>query len=151
MYFPSMLFGGSSLLHLLASHPRIVVMFGLTALMASWLQTPFGPRDLPGTAAYVRHLDAVVRASEAVDPGVIEQARRSARALQESAPGRVAEVVDETLARCGSGCVGLDTATVLRDATLTEQVLFVHALNREHGRTRAQSGAPAEIVAPSKH
>lgn len=134
MYLPSMLFGGSSLLHLLAGHPRVVAVFGLGALMTTLLQSPFGQPNLPGTAGYVKYLDQVARIEETVDPAVIERARAAARALAQASPNRIAEIVEGTLQTCGSGCVGVNTAAVLKNPSLLGDVLFVHALNEAKTR-----------------
>lgn len=142
MYLPSMLFGGSSLLHILASHPRVVAVFGLGVLMSSVLQTPLGLRDLPGTAAYVRHLDHDPATQRAVPAAVIEDARAATlRVRQQSSASELGEIVAETLRDCGDGCVGLTSAAVLKDRTLLEQVLFVGELNKRHTQrhTRGQS------------
>ena len=132
LYLPSFLFGGSSILHLLAGHPRVVVFFGLAAAVTTTLYAPFGPQPVPGTAQYVEALDRRLLADEVVDPAVIADARASASALMKAPPARLKAIVDETLAECGSGCIGIETATALRDVALLEEVLLVHELARVH-------------------
>lgn len=135
MYLPSMLFGGSSILHLLASHPRVVALFGLGALMTTLLQSPWGRPDLPGTTGYVKQLDHVARMQGTIDPLVIERAQFFARALAESSSrSRLQEIVDETLNECGQGCFGIGTASVMDDPALLRDVLLIHELNNANAR-----------------
>ena len=62
MYSPSMFVGGSSLIHLLASHPRVIAVFGLGALVGVLLQSPFGTPDVIGVAGYVKLLHTLNQA-----------------------------------------------------------------------------------------
>ncbi len=136
MYLPSMFFGCSSLIHLLASNPRVVALFGLGTLMATLLQSPFATPDVIGTAGYVRQLEHVARQQGAVDPEVIVRARSSARALAQSSGGRLAEIVEETLRDCGSACFGTKTSAVLKDRAMLDDVLLLHALNQANTHQR---------------
>lgn len=130
LYLPTMLFGGSSILHLLAGHPRVVAFFGLAAAVTMTLYAPFGPQPVPGTAQYVEALDRRLVSDEAVDPAVIEDARASARALMNASPARLRAIVDETLAACGQGCIGIDADQALKDVAVLQDVLLVHELTR---------------------
>jgi hypothetical protein len=144
MYLPSMLFGGSSLIHLLASNPRVVALFGLGALMTTLLQSPFGTPDVAGTAGYVAHLEQVVRVQGSVDPAVIDRARNAARALAQSPNSRLTAIVEETLRACGIGCITVHTSAVLKNQTMLNDVLLLHALNDANVRSAA---APVKAAA----
>ena len=144
MYLPSMLLGGSSILHLLAGHPRVVAFFGVAAAAALILYTPFASQPVPGTARYVQTLESRLRADAAVDPAVIEQAQASARAQRQAPTERLREIVADTLRACGDGCRGLDSTMVMRDATMLEDALLVHELSRVAGIARHGAAASSE-------
>ena len=142
MYLPSMFFGGSSLIHLLASNPRVVAVFGVGALVTTLLQTPFGTADVMGTAAYVEQLDKAVRQQGAVDPDVIENARQAAVTLSQAPARRLSEIVESTLLDCGAGCLTIETSAVLKNPTVLHEVLFLHTLIEvNHQRTLARAAA----------
>jgi hypothetical protein len=125
-----MLLGGSSILHLLAGHPRVVAFFGLAAAASLVLYSPFASQPVLGTAHYVRTLEARLRSDQSVDPSVIDRARTSARALQQASPEQLRAIVDDTLRACGDGCRGLNTTTVIATPTLLNDALLVHELSR---------------------
>ena len=140
MYLPSMFFGGSSFIHLLASNPRVVALFGVGALVTSMLQTPFGTADVMGTSGYVERLEQAARRQNAVDPQSIERARRAAAALAQSPERRLREIVESTLLDCGTTCLAIETSAVLKDRAVLADVLFLHTLielNRERLAVRA--------------
>ena len=134
MYLPSMFFGGSSLIHLLASNPRVVAVFGLGALVTTMLQTPFGTAGVMGTASYVERLEKAAREQGSIDPQLIENARMSAATLAQSPRYRLREIVEETLRDCGLTCLPVETSAVLKDRRLLDDVLFLHALTEIHGQ-----------------
>lgn len=142
MYLPSLFFGGSSIIHLLASHPRVVAVLGLGALMSSLL-TPFGLSDVRGTAAHLERLDraAVSRMSEGSDDATIERARTVAMARVQLPREQLQGIVDDTLRRCGHDCVGTSAQAVLSNPALLQDVLFLHELNQK-GTVGAASSAP---------
>ena len=144
MYLPSMLFGGSSLIHLLASNPRVVALLGLGALITTLLQSPFGTPDVVGTGGYVVHLEQVVRAQGSVDATVIDRAQSAARALAQSPTSRLTAIVEETLRECGVGCNMVSTAAVLNNQTMLNDVLLLHVLNDASIRSAA---APVKVAA----
>ena len=150
MYSPSVLFGGSSLIHLLASHPRVVALFGMGALIGSLLQSPFGTPDVIGTAGYVKQLDELARQQNAVDPEIVVQARARARQMEELPRNRVREIVGATLRECGSACISVQTSAVLEDRELLADVLLLHTLNQANAQTRDRraraAAAPAANV-----
>jgi hypothetical protein len=138
-----MLLGGSSILHLLAGHPRVVAYFGIAAAASMILYTPFASQPVPGTAQYVHALETRLLADESVEPAAIESARISARALlRQASPERLRAIVDDTLRACGDGCRGLHTSTVMQDATLINDALLIHELSRVSQVAR-QAGTPA--------
>ena len=142
------MFGGSSLLHLLAGYPRVVAAFGVMALTTSTLQTPFGAPVLPGTAGYVAQLDRQVVVADGLETAItVDRARRAARVLeQRSSPAGLAEIVDTMLARCGRGCNDLDSAAVLENPSLLQNVLLLHALDND--RTNRLSARLSPSVEP---
>ena len=144
MYSPSMLFGGSSLIHLLASHPRVVAVFGLGALVSTLLQSPFGTPDVIGVAGYVKQLDQVARQQELVDPQIVVQARAAASALGKLPNNRLSAIVEETLRECGVACISVQTSAVLNNREMLADVLLLHTLtqiNVQRSATRAKNGA----------
>lgn len=145
MYLPSMFFGGSSLIHVLASHPRVVLLFGLGTLMTSLLQSPFASREMFGTAAYIERLEQTIRVEGTIDPTVVDRAQSTARALARTPTNRLTAIVDETLLACGSACNTIDSAAVLKNPTMLQDVLLLHVLNEGKDR-RALS--PTTAVVP---
>lgn len=148
MYLPSMFFGGSSLIHLLASNPRVVLLFGLGTLV-TLLQTPFARPDVAGTAPYVQQLEHAARVEGAIDPAVVERAQSAARALALTPTRRLTPIVEETLRECGSACNTVDVSTVLKDHTMLQDVLLLHTLNEaKHRRVLASvpvAARPADV------
>jgi len=142
-----MFFGASSFIHLLASNPRVVAVFGLGALVTTLLQSPLGTPDVIGTAGYLKQLEHVALQQGAIDPQVIEQARSSARALAESSGSQLAKAVEETLRDCGQACSTLETSTVLKDSELLANVLFLHTLNASNQRASARVKAASQVTA----
>jgi hypothetical protein len=144
MYSPSLFFGGSSLIHLLASHPRAVAVFGLGALVSTLLQSPFGTPDVIGVAGYVKQLDQVARQQELVDPQVVFQARATAGVLAGLPKSRLNAIVEETLRECGVACISVQTSAVLNNQEMLADVLLLHTLTQANGQraaTRVKSGA----------
>jgi hypothetical protein len=129
VYLPSMLLGGSSILHLLAGHPRLVAFFGIATAASMILFPPFASQPVPGTAQYVQTLEQQLLADESVDPAAIDRARASALALRQATPNRLRAIVDDTLRACGDGCRGLYTEKVMQDATLLGDALLIHELS----------------------
>jgi hypothetical protein len=124
-----MLFGGSSFIHLLASHPRVVALFGMGALVSSLLVSPLGTPNLPGTAGHLGQMNQFSRAQEIETVETVARAERAARHVAEQAsPARLAEIVDTTVARCGKACVGIDRTEVLANSALLRDVLLLHSL-----------------------
>ena len=150
MYSPSMFFGGSSLLHLLASHPRVVAVFGLSALVGVLLQSPFGTPDVFGVAGYVKQLDQIAREQELVDPQIVAQARTTAGALEDLPKSRLSQIVEETLRDCGIGCISVPTSAVLNNQEMLADVLLLHTLNqakvqRVAARPTGGAGTPVGV------
>jgi len=147
MYLPSMLFGGSSLIHLLASNPRVVLLFGLGTLMTSLLQSPFARPDVIGTAAYVEQLEYAARVEGAIDPAVVERAQRAARGMALTPTPRLTAIVEETLRACGSACNTVDTAAVLKNPAMLQDVLLLYTLNEaKHRRALAPMTVAAKTA-----
>lgn len=151
MYTPSMFFGGSSLIHLLASHPRVVVFFGVSALVGSLLQSPFGTPDVMGTAGYVQQLEQVARQQNAIDPEIVAQAHKTARVLAQLPTSRLTEIVGDTLSECGAACTGVDMTEVFRNRGLLTDLLLLHTLDQAHAqstvvRARAAATSVAELT-----
>ena len=148
MYTPSMFLGGSSLIHLLASHPRVVALFGVSALVGSLLQSPFGRPDVIGTAGYVKQLDQVARQHDAIDPEILAQAHKTARVLAQLPASRLTEIVRDTLRECGAGCNAVHMTTVFNNRELLNDVLLLHTLNQANVQStvvRAKAAAAAEL------
>ena len=148
MYTPSMFFGGSSLIHLLASHPRVVAFFGISALVGTLLQSPFGTPDVIGTAGYVKQLEQVARQNNAVDPEIVAQAQKTARALAQLPTSRLTEIVGDTLRECGAACNGVQVTEVLKNRELLANVLLLHTLNEANTQitvVRAKAAATAVV------
>jgi hypothetical protein len=144
MYSPSLFFGGSSLIHLLASHPRVVAVFGLGALVSTLLQSPFGTPDVIGVAGYVKQLDQVARQQELVDPQVVVQARATANVLAGLPKSRLNAIVEETLKECGVACISVQTSAVLNNREMLADVLLLHTLTQaseQRAAMRAKSAA----------
>ena len=137
MYTPSLLFGGSSLIHLLASHPRVVILFGVGALVGSMLQSPFGTPDVMGTAGYVKQLERVAVQQNAIDPEIVVEARASARRLAQLPNSRISEIVEDTLRECGAACIAVQTSSVLKNRALLADVLLLHTLNQANAQSAA--------------
>jgi hypothetical protein len=149
MYTPSMFFGGSSLIHLLASHPRVVAFFGISALIGSMLQSPFGTPDVMGTAGYVKQLEQVARQNNAVNPEIVADAHKTARVLAQLPTSRLTEIVGDTLRECGAACDGVQITDVLKSRALLADVLLLHTLNDANAQitvVRAKA-APATVAA----
>lgn len=151
MYTPSMFFGGSSLIHLLASHPRIVAFFGISALIGSMLQSPFGTPDVMGTAGYVKQLEQVARQNNAVDPEIVAQARKTALVLAQLPSSRLTEIVGDTLRECGTACNGVQMTEVFKNRQLLNDLLLLHTLNQANAqitvvRVRAAAMAVADVT-----
>ena len=141
MYFPSFLFGGSSFIHLLASHPRVVSVFGLGALLSTMLWSPFGTPNVPGAAGQLSRLEQHAPVTE----DSVQQAQESARVTaQESTPAQLASIVDTTLARCGVACADVARSSVLADPLLLQDVLLLHAL--EEAREQRLATRPTAVV-----
>lgn len=148
MYSPSMFFGGSSLLHLMASHPRVVALFGVAALVGTLLQSPLGTPDVIGNVGYFKQLDQVARQQNAIDPEIVIQARKAAHVLAQLPNSRLNEIVVSTLRECGAACVGVQTSAVLKDRELLADVLLLHALNQANVKIAAvRSKAAASAIA----
>ena len=143
MYLP--FFGGSSLIHLLASNPRVVMLFGIGTLMTSLLQTPFARPDVIGTAAYVEQLEHAARVEGAIDPAIVERAQSAARALALTPTRRLVPVVEETLRACGSACNSIGVSAVLKDPTMLQDVLLLHTLSEaKHHRVLTSTTVAAK-------
>ena len=133
MYFPSFLFGGSSFIHLLASHPRVVSVFGLSALLSTMLWSPFGTPNLPGTAGQLARMEQRARVIDAEDSTTVQKAQESARLIaQQASPARLAEIVAATLRQCGVACADVDSDSVLANPALLHDVLLLHSLEVAH-------------------
>ena len=151
MYTPSMFFGGSSLIHLLASHPRVVAFFGISALLGSLLQSPFGTPDVMGTAGYVKQLEQVARQHNAIDPHTVARAHKAAGVLAQLPESRLTEVVGATLRECGAACVGIHTTEVFKNRELLTDLLLLYTLNQVNAqntaaRVRAAAAAVTEVT-----
>ncbi len=148
MYTPSMFFGGSSLIHLLASHPRVVVLFGVGALVGSLLQSPFGTPDVRGTAAYVKQLEQVARQHTAIDPEIVAQAQKTAGVLAQLPTSRLSEIVADTLRECAAACTGVQISAVFKNRELLTDVLLLHTLNQANAKNAAvRARSSATVVA----
>jgi hypothetical protein len=128
MYFQA--YGGSALLHLLAAHPKIVAVFGITATVAM-LIAPHGPGRYVGTARHLARLESALGAQSQVTAARQHQAERAAALMLELERNtEIVAAIEYTLRRCGSGCTDLSTARVARDPVLLRRVLILHELDR---------------------
>jgi len=146
-----MFFGGSSLIHLLASHPRIVAFFGISALVGTLLQSPFGTPDVIGTAGYVKQLEQVARQHNAIDPEIVAQAHKTAGVLAQLPTSRLKEIVGDTLRECGAACIGVQMTEVFEKRELLTDLLLLHTLNQANaqntvGRIRAAAATATEVT-----
>lgn len=132
MYLPSMLFGGSSFIHLLASHPRVVALVGISALATSLLQSPFGIPNVGATGQVVR-LEQSPNAQGTALGTSVERASQSAKSNAKGAsPARLAAIIGQTLKDCGRGCADVSRDAVLSNPALLNDVLMLHALEQAH-------------------
>lgn len=132
MYLPSLLFGGSSFIHLLASHPRVVALVGVGALATSLLQSPFG-RPNVGAGAQVVRLEQSTGAQEPALAASVERAAQSARSTAtQASPARLAAIIGQTLKACGQGCADVSRDAVLSSPEVLHDVLLLHALDTAH-------------------
>lgn len=144
MYFPSFLFGGSSFIHLLASHPRAVAVFGLGALLST-LWTPLGTPNVVGTAGQLARMEHHARALDTEDATTVRRAQESARVMvQRATPAQLAELVDTTLGQCGVACIDVDRGAVLANRALLHDVILLHELERAHDQRIA--ARPSAVV-----
>ena len=146
MYTPSMFFGGSSLIHLLASHPRVVAFLGVSALVGSLLQSPFGTPDVIGTAGYLKQLEQVVSQQNAIDPEIVADAHKSARALAQLPTSRLSEIVGDTLRACGAACNGVSTTDVFKKRQLLNDLLLLYTLNQANAQSTAERVRAAAVA-----
>jgi hypothetical protein len=123
-------FGGSALLHLLASHPRVVALFGIAAT-AGLLIAPHAPGRLLGTATRIERIEAAIRPQAALtEERQIAAERAAALLLERQAKADIAAAVKQTLKRCGSGCTDISTESVISDELLLERVLVLYELDK---------------------
>ena len=128
MYFN--VFGSSGLLHLLASHPKVVAFIGIAGVVAL-LMAPHGPGRHVGTGRYLEQIDDAVASRAGYTAAMEADARRQVlRMLEENQPEEVAAAVRYTLQQCGSGCEDVSMPAVLRDRALLERVLVLYELDR---------------------
>lgn len=137
MYFN--FFGGSSLLHLLAAHPKVVAVFGIVATVA-YLSTPFGPRPYAGAASELRQLEQSLQAAGAVDEYEIENAAAVAERI-DLASEEALQAVTHAIRRCGQGCAELTPAVVMRDPELARLAVFVAELDFTAGQRAVDRAA----------
>ncbi len=141
MYFTS--FGGSALLHILVSHPRIVAAFGLVSTLVA-LSTPFGPRSFAGAESYAVHLERRIADAELVDAGLLTRADSRVTALLATSPEKVEPMVRALLATCGSQCTSLTVNQVMEQPELLRQMLTLSELDdawQSRGKARGRNGA----------
>jgi len=146
-----MFFGGSALIHLLASHPRIVAFFGVSALVGTLLQSPFGTPEVMGTAGYVQQLEQVARQHHAIDPEIVAHAHKTARVLAQLPTSRLTEIVGDTLRECGAGCNRVHMTEVFKNRELLTDLLLLYTLNQANAqrtvvRVRAAATAVTEVT-----
>jgi hypothetical protein len=119
VYTPTLFFGGSSLLHLLARHPKVVGIFGLAGIVAMLIHAPFGPQVVGGAEHYVQSLESAAADVPSSGGGANMASTRS--------PEETLAIVEQTLQTCGQACDGLTAAAVVDDPTLLREVLVIHA------------------------
>ena len=124
MYTPTFFFGGSSLLHLLARHPKVVAVFGLAGTIAMLTHAAFGPQIVGGTTGYAQALEGAIANRGA---GVVLVSSPST-----SAPAETLAIVTETLQVCGKACGDLTPAAVMQDPVLLRDVLVIHAADAQN-------------------
>ena len=128
-----MFFGGSSVIHLLAGHPRVVAVIGVGTLAESLLQTPFGTPNIPGVAAHMAQLEQAQSVQESDITQIVARAERLAQANAAAAsPARLSEIIAQTLRQCGRGCADVSGDAVLSNTQLLQDVLLLDALHNEH-------------------
>jgi hypothetical protein len=142
MYFNS--FGGSTLLHVLAAHPRVVATLGIAGTVAM-LTTSLGRTDYVGANRYANALDEAIASYSQVDDAQIENAYTISVQLQATRSPRMRAAVRDALHACGRGCAELTPAIVENDHSLLKKALLVAELDRvasEHGRARVAANSP---------
>jgi hypothetical protein len=147
MYFN--VFGGSTLLHLLAGHPRLVAAFGVVGSVAL-LASSVSHGHYLGAAPYAQKLDQVIVEHSVVDQGTITKATRMANKLGRQSPRVVNRAVRRTLASCGGHCAELTPAMVERNKKLLKTALFVYELDWASRRSRLALSA-SEVRAEARH
>jgi len=111
------------------------------------LESLFARPDVIGTAAYIQQLEHTARVEGAIEPAVVERAQRAARALALTPTGRLTAIVEETLRACGSACNSIDTAAVLKNPAMLQDVLFLYTLNEaKHRRALAPMTVSAKTA-----
>ena len=139
MYFNS--FGGSTLLHVLAAHPRVVATLGIAGTVAM-LTTSLGRTDYVGASRYASALDSAIATYSRVDDALIENAFASSVRLQAAQNSNMRAAVRDALKACGKGCAELTPAIVENDRTLLKKALLVAELDRV-----ASEAGPGRIAA----
>jgi hypothetical protein len=146
MYFP--IFFGSSLLHLIAAHPRLVAMFGIAGTVALAI-APHGPGRYAGTAGYIERLDArLIANGQQATEWRVDAERVADDMLAEGRRDEIESAVDHTLRQCGAGCTDLATPIVLGDPELLKRVLVLYQLDKMGEAARAVPATPRLAVNP---
>jgi hypothetical protein len=123
------MFGGSALLHLIAAHPRVVALVGITAT-ATALMAPLGPGRFIGSESHLERIEAAIRPQAAITEARQAAAEReAARLLARQETGEIEAAVEHTLERCGGGCTDISMRQVVSDPVLLRRVLVLHELD----------------------
>ena len=128
--------GGSALLHVLVSHPKVVAVFGLvtTVLM---LGTPHGPFSYAGADQYASTIERQIQARQPVDDAVIQQAASEAESLLSRPADELEPIARRRLRECGVHCTELSLTTIMGRPEVLKQLLYLDALDRLHHEAAA--------------
>ncbi len=134
------MFGGSTLLHVLAAHPRVVATLGIAATV-TMLVSNSAVADRARANRYVHALDQTVASHGRVDAGLLAEAADRAARLETGDPREMDAAVRHALSACGAGCVELTPEIVEHDRGLRQAALYIAELDRVAAAQAVQSTA----------
>jgi hypothetical protein len=127
MYFTS--FGGSTLLHVLAGHPRLIAVLGIASAVTV-LSSPLGPGAHLGTNAYASRVERAYAAKAGISESAYRSVEQSVDRLMTTQDPNLAKMIAAALDKCGTNCSDLGVAAVMANRTLERDVLMIYALDR---------------------
>ncbi len=123
------MFGGSTLLHVLAAHPRVVATLGIVATV-TMLVSNSAVADRARASRYAHALDQTVSSHGRVDPRLLAEAADAAARLETGGGREMDAAIRYALLACGAGCVELTPEIVEHDPGLRQAALYVAELDR---------------------